>query len=80
MVVFAPPRNWRTGRLGTGSDRQIVMVGIQHGYRVVIRVVKTGRRLSADDFTREFTAGTKLTLDETVEYALAIDLAPAEME
>jgi hypothetical protein len=37
-------------------------------------------RLSTDDFTSEFTAGTKLTLDEAVEYAHAIDLAPAEVE
>jgi predicted ATPase/DNA-binding SARP family transcriptional activator len=37
-------------------------------------------RLSAEDFTSEFTAGTKLTLDEAVEYAHAIDLAPAEVE
>src|SRR5262245_63155947 len=44
MVVYAPPKDWRMGRLGTGSDRQIVMVGIQDGYRMVVKVVKTGRR------------------------------------
>jgi predicted ATPase/DNA-binding SARP family transcriptional activator len=37
-------------------------------------------QLSVDDFTSAFTAGTKLTLDEAVEYAHAMDLAPAEVE
>jgi hypothetical protein len=44
MVVYAPPRNWRTGRLGTGSDRQIVMSAIQDGYRYTVKVLKTGSR------------------------------------
>jgi predicted ATPase/DNA-binding SARP family transcriptional activator len=37
-------------------------------------------QLGTDDFTSEFTAGRKLTLDEAVECAHAIDLAPAEVE
>jgi hypothetical protein len=44
MKAYAPPANWRTGKFGTGSDRQIVMVGIQDGYLNRITVVKMGRR------------------------------------
>jgi hypothetical protein len=44
MVVYVPPRSWKTGRIGHGSARQILMAAIQDGYEYRITIVKTGSR------------------------------------